>query len=59
MLKNAKFTWSIKPGGNVETSVVGLLVILVALVKIRIGQDSSKSEIFTGRPSMSTFIDIF
>ena len=37
-LKNAKFIWIMNPGANVETSVVGPLGILVALVKRQIGQ---------------------
>ena len=36
-LKNAKFIWSMKPGTNFETSVVGPLVLLAALVNIQIG----------------------
>ena len=32
-LKNAKYIWIMKPGANFETSVVGPLGILVALVR--------------------------
>ena len=41
-----------------ETSVVGPLVILVHLVKRKIGQGYSKSGIFSGRLSMSPFLGI-
>ena len=44
---------------NFETSVVGPLVILIALAKRQIGQGYSKSGWFSGRPSMSPFISIF
>ena len=40
-LKNAKSIWSMNPGGKFETSVVGPLEILVALVKRQIGQGFS------------------
>ena len=33
-LKKTKSIWNMKPGANFETSVVGTLGILVALVKI-------------------------
>ena len=46
------------PGENFETSVVGPLGILVALVKIKIGQGSYNSGIFSGRLSMSPFLAI-
>ena len=46
------------PGENFETSVVGPLRILAALVKIQIGQGSSNSGRFSGRPSMSPFLAI-
>ena len=46
------------PGANFETSVVGPLGSLVALVKIHMGQGSYNSGIFNGRPSMSPFLDI-
>ena len=46
------------PGANFETSVVGPLEILVALVKRQIGQGSSNSGRFSGRPSMSPFLAI-
>ena len=57
-LKNAKSIWSFNPGGNLETSMVGPLGILVALVKRQIGQGSSNSGRFSGRPSMSPFLAI-
>ena len=57
-LKNAKSIWSMKPGGNYKTSVVGTLGILVALVNIQIGKGSSNPGRFFGRPSMSPFIAI-
>ena len=47
-----------KVGTNFETSVVGPLGILFALVEIRIVQGSSKSGRFSGRPYMSPFISI-
>ena len=56
ILKNAKSFWSMNPGANVETSVVGNLVVLVALFNRKRGQGYSKSEIFVGRPFMSPFI---
>ena len=40
-LKNAKSVWIVNPGGDFETSVVGSLGILVALVKRQIDQGSS------------------
>ena len=40
-LKNEKSIWSMNPGVNVETSVVGPLGILFALVMRQIGQVSS------------------
>ena len=46
------------PGANFETSVVGPLVILVALVKRQIGQGYSNSGRFSGRPSMNPFLAI-
>ena len=57
--KKEKSTQSIKPGANIETSVVGTLGILVVFVKIQIGQGSYTSGIFSGRPYMSPFISIF
>ena len=45
-----------KPGANFETSVVGPMGILVALVKRKIGQVYSRSGRFSGRPSVSTFL---
>ena len=54
-LKNAKYIWSMNPGEKLETSVVGPLGILVALVKRQIGQGSYNSGRFSGRPSMSPF----
>ena len=47
-----------EPRGGFETSVVGPLVILFALVKIQIVQGSSNSGRFSGRPSMSPFLAI-
>ena len=47
-----------KHGRDFETSVVGPMVILVALVKSQIGQGSSNSGIFFGRPYMSPFLAI-
>ena len=46
------------PGANFETSVVGPLGILVALVKRQIIQGSSNSGRLSERPSMSPFIAI-
>ena len=46
-------------GANFETSVVGPLGILFALVKRQIGQGYSNSGRFSGRPSMSPFLAIF
>ena len=40
------------------SSVVGTLGILAALVKIKIGQGSSNSGIFSGRPSKIPFVGI-
>ena len=57
-LKNDKSIWSMNPGEDFETSVVGPLGILVALVKRYIGQGSSNSGRFFGRPSMSRFLAI-
>ena len=56
--KKAKYALSMKPGANVDTSVVGTLGILVAFIKIQIGQVSYKSWRFSGRISMSPFISI-
>ena len=47
-----------KQGTIFDTSVAGPLEILVALVKRKIGQGSSKSGIFSGRTFMSPFLDI-
>ena len=47
-----------KPGANFETSVVGPLGILVALVKKQIGQGSYNSGRFSGRPPMIPFLAI-
>ena len=44
--------------GNFYTSVVGPLGILVALVRRKIRQGSSKSGIFSGRPYMRPFLVI-
>ena len=57
-LKNAKSIWIMNPGAILETSVVVPLGILVALINRQIGKDYSKSGIFSGRPSMCTFITI-
>ena len=57
-LKNTKYILSIKPGGNLYTSVVEPLGIFVALVKIKIVQGFSKSGRFSGRPSMRPFLVI-
>ena len=46
------------PGANFDTSMVGTLVILGALVIRQIGQGSSNLGRFSGRPSMSPFIAI-
>ena len=48
-----------KTGGNFETSEVGPLGILVAVVMRKIGQGSRKSGIFVGVPSTSPFPAIF
>ena len=56
--KNAKFIWSMNSEEKIEASVVGPLVILIALVKRQIGQSYSKLGIFSGRPSMSPFLAI-
>ena len=57
-LKNEKSIWSMNPGVNVETSVVGPLGILFALVNIHIGKGSSNSGRFSGRPSKRPFLAI-
>ena len=58
-LKTHKIHLNHKPReGGVETSVVGPLGILVALVKIQIGNDYSDSRRFSGRPSQSPFLSI-
>ena len=57
-LKNEKSIWSMNPGANFETSVVGPLGILVALVKIQIGQVSSNSGKLVGRPLKIPFLAI-
>ena len=58
-LKTHKIHLNHKPReGGVETSVVGPLGILVALVRRKIGQGYSKSGIFFGRPYMSPFLVI-
>ena len=46
------------PGANFETSMVVPLVILVALLKIKIGQDYYRSGIFVGIPAMCHFLAI-
>ena len=56
-LKNAKPILSMKPGKNLKKSVVGPRIILASLVKIKIGQGSSKSGRFFGIPSISPIID--
>ena len=57
-LKSAKSIWSMNPGAHLDTSVVGPLEILVALVRRQIGQGSSNSGRFSGRPSISNFLAI-
>ena len=57
-LKNAKSIWSMNPGANFETSVVGTLVFVVALFKRKRGQGYSKSGKLFGRPFMSPLIKI-
>ena len=57
-LKNAKSIWSMNPGANFDTSVVGPLGILSDLVKRQIGQGSSNSGRFYGRHYMSPFLAI-
>ena len=54
-LKKSKSIQNMNPGANFDTLVVGPLGILVALVKIQIGQGYSNSGRFYGRPSMSPF----
>ena len=56
-LKKAKSIWSMEPGANSETSLVGPMGVLAALVKRKIWQGFSKSEIISGRPSICTFLD--
>ena len=56
--KNGKSIWSMNPRANVEKSVVGYMGILVALVRIKIGQGYYKSGRFVERPSTSNFISI-
>ena len=46
------------PGANFETSILGPLVILVDLLKIYIGQGSSKSGKFVIRPFISPLFNI-
>ena len=57
-LKNEKSIWSMNPGGDLGKSVFGPLAILVALVMRQIGQGSSNSGRFSGRPSMSPLLAI-
>ena len=47
---------SMIPGRDFNTSMIGPLGILFALVKRQIAQGSSESGIFVGRPPMSPFI---
>ena len=47
-----------KPGEIFEISVVGLLGVLVALIRIPIGKGSYKSEIFSVQRYMSPFLAI-
>ena len=56
--KNKESIWSMNPGENYKTSIVGPMGILVALVKRKIGQGYSKSWRFSGRPYIITFIFI-
>ena len=58
-LKNSKYIWSMNPGENFETSMVGPLVMLSALVKRKIGRGYSESGRFVGRPSMTNLPAIF
>ena len=51
-LKNKKSIWSMNPGGNSETSMVGPLGILFVLVKRKIGKVSSKSGSFFVDPPL-------
>ena len=57
-LKNEMSILSMNPGVKFETSMVGPLGILVALVKRQMGQGSSNSGKFSGRPFMSPFLAI-
>ena len=57
-LKNAKSIWSMNPGAKFETSIVGPLGIIVALVMIQIGKGYSNSGRFTGITSMIPFLAI-
>ena len=57
-LKNEKSIWRMKPGRDFDTSVVRTLGVLVALIKRQIGQGYSKSGIFSGILSMSSFLVI-
>ena len=57
--KIAKSICSMNLGANFETSVVGPLGILVALVKRQIGQGSFNSGKISDIPSMSPFIAIY
>ena len=58
-LKNAKSVWSMNPGANFVTSVVGPLGILAALVIRQICQGSSNSRRFYGRPPQVLFLRLF
>ena len=58
ILKKAKSIWNINLGENFETSIVGPLVILVALVRRQIGQGYSNSGNLVGRPSINTLFPL-
>ena len=47
-----------KPGANFDTVVFGPQLIVVPLVKRKIGQGSSKEGVFSATPSMSPFLAI-
>ena len=57
-LKDAKSIWSMNPAGDFKTSVVGPLIILVAVAKRQIGRGYFMSGRSIGRPSMSPFLVI-
>ena len=57
-IQNAKYIWSMNPGANLETSVVGPMGILDSLVNRQIWHGSSKSRWFSGITPTSTFLAI-